>query len=167
MKLITTGLAAALLAAAALLNHVHAQSTDTVVAPDFALKSSDGSNYRLSEYRGSVVLVSFFASWCGDCRSQLESMAGLQQKYAGSGLELLAVSLDRDMHQVDDTVRALGLNFPALHDAGGVVGEMYQVKRMPYAVLIDQEGIVRDEYVGYSNGEEEQYLAEARALLAW
>jgi peroxiredoxin len=157
-------LAVVLLAAAGLIGIVHAEFAGTP-APDFALKSVNGKNYRLSEYRGRVVLLSFGASWCGECRAQLETLTGIHERYAGSGLELLAVSLDRDMHQVDDFARALDIEFPTLHDAGGAVGERYAVKRMPYVVLIDQEGIVRGEYVGFSKGEEQQYLAAAGSLL--
>jgi peroxiredoxin len=135
-------------------------------APDFVLKGVSGTNYRLSEYRGQVVLVSFGASWCGDCRSQLEELASLYDRYAGAGLEMLAISLDREFDDVADTARNIGAAFPTLHDAGGAIGELYEVNRMPYLVLIDQDGIVRDEFTGFSKGEGSRYLDEARALLA-
>jgi peroxiredoxin len=136
------------------------------LAPDFVLKSTTGQNYRLSELRGQVVLISFWASWCGDCRSQLKELAGLYERYSGAGLEMLAVSLDRDLDQVADAAKAIGIGFPALHDAGGAVGEQYAVERMPWAVLIDQDGVVREEFVGYRKGEADHYLERARALLA-
>jgi peroxiredoxin len=159
-------LAAVLLATAGLIGIVHAELAGAP-APDFALKSVNGKNYRLSEYRGRVVLLSFGASWCGECRTQLETLSDLQQRYAGSGLEVLLVSLDSEMNQVDDLARALDIEFPALHDAGGAVGEHYSVRKLPYAVLIDQEGVVRSEYDGFQKGEEERYLADARSLLTW
>lgn len=136
-------------------------------APDFVLKGVSGKNFRLSEYRGQVVLVSFWASWCGECRTQLENLAELHTRYAGSGLEMLAISLDRELDQVSDAARAIGLNFPALHDAGGVVGEEYDVGKLPYLLLIDQDGIVRQEFSGYQAGEETEYLEQARQLLAY
>jgi peroxiredoxin len=135
-------------------------------APDFVLKGVSGQNYRLSELRGQVVLLSFGASWCGDCRSQLEELAALYDRYAGAGLEMLAISLDRDFDDVTDTARHVGAAFPTLHDAGGEIGRLYEVNRMPYLVLIDQDGIVRDEFTGFSKGEGSHYLDEARALLA-
>lgn len=135
-------------------------------APDFVLKSVAGKNYRLSEYRGQVVLVSFWASWCGECRSQLEELAGLYQRYEGSGLEMLAINLDRDLGTASDAARAIKAGFPTLHDVGGAVGELYAVDRMPFVVLIDQDGIVREEFVGFRKGEGSHYLDEARALLA-
>jgi cytochrome c biogenesis protein CcmG/thiol:disulfide interchange protein DsbE len=135
-------------------------------APDFVLKSVSGKNYRLSEYRGQVVLVSFWASWCGECRSQLEGLTGLYQRIAGSDLEMLAVSLDRERRQVTEAAQALGVGFPALHDLGGEVGKQYDVDKLPYVVLIDRDGFVRSEFIGYSRGEEEQYLERARELLS-
>jgi len=134
-------------------------------APDFVLKSVAGRNYRLSEYRGQVVLLSFWASWCGECRTQREELAELYQRYAGSGLEMLSISLDRDFDTASDAADAVRAGFPTLHDAGGTVGEMYAVNRMPYVVLIDQDGVVRDEFTGFRKGEGSQYLDEARALL--
>lgn len=136
------------------------------VAPDFVLKSVSGTNYRLSEYRGQVVLLSFWASWCGDCRSQLKTLADINERYSGVGLQIFAVSLDRDLDEVSDTAQSVGVEFPALHDAGGLVGERYAVNQMPYVVLIDQDGVVRYEHVGFRKGEESQYLQQARTLLA-
>ena len=135
-------------------------------APDFVLKSVDGQNYRLSEYRGQVVLVRFWASWCGECRSQLESLAGLYDRYEGAGLEMFAISLDRELDQVSDAAGQIGVGFPALHDVGGSVGEQYDVGKLPYVVLIDRDGTIRDEYTGYRRGQEDQYLQRARELLA-
>jgi peroxiredoxin len=157
--------AVALLTAVGLIGAVSAELAGAP-APDFVLKGVSGENYRLSEYRGQVVLVSFGASWCGECRSQLEELAQLYDRYAGAGLEMLAISLDRDLDDVSDSARALGAAFPTLHDAGGAVGELYAVGRMPYLLLIDQAGIVREEFTGFSKGEGSQYLDEARALLA-
>jgi peroxiredoxin len=134
-------------------------------APDFVLKSTSGKNFRLSEYRGRVVLLSFWASWCGECRSQLESLGALYDRYDGAGFELMAVSLDRDMDDVSGTVAAAKVGFNVLHDAGGAVGEQYDVGNVPYVVLIDRDGVVRAEFEGYRRGEEQQYLEGVRALL--
>jgi peroxiredoxin len=108
-----------------------------------------------------VVLLGFWASWCGECRSQLEALAT-----APHGVDVLAVSLDRERGQVIDTVTALGLEFPGLHDAGGVVGERYDIDDLPHLLLIDQEGIVREEFAGYRKGAERTYFEQAEILLA-
>ena len=65
-------------------------------APDFVLKSLSGKNLRLSEYRGDVVMLSFWATWCGDCRAQLDELGAMRDRYQDAGVELLAVSLDQN-----------------------------------------------------------------------
>lgn len=135
-------------------------------APDFVLKAADGKNYRLSEYRGQVVLLSFWASWCGECRSQLEGLVEQYTRFAGADFEMLAVSLDRDRDDVVDAARSLGIQFPALHDLGGDVGEQYDVDDLPWVLLIDRDGVVRAEYSGYDRGQEIEYLDRVRSLLA-
>ena len=135
-------------------------------APDFVLKSMTGTNLRLSEYRGQVVLVGFWASWCGECRSQLQGLADLYERYQGAGFELLSLSLDSERRQASETVEAIDVGFPVLYDPDGSVGEEYEVPSMPYVVLIDRDGIVRDEFVGYRKGDEAQYLERVRALLS-
>ena len=135
------------------------------LAPDFALKSASGSNYRLSEYRGRVVLVSFWATWCGECRSQLTALADMHQRYPDVGLQFFAISVDRDVDDVADAAHRLGIEFPALHDVGGHVSEQYAVDRTPYVVLIDQQGVIRFEHAGFHTGDEREYLEQARLLL--
>jgi peroxiredoxin len=132
-------------------------------APDFVLKSVSGKNLRLSEYRGNVVMLSFWATWCGDCRAQLEHLGEVRDRYRDAGVELLAVSLDQTMRQAKDaTSRA---SYPVLHDAGGEVGRMYDVGKVPVLVLIDRSGVVREVFEGFRRGNDEQYLAEVQALL--
>lgn len=132
-------------------------------APDFVLKSVQGRNLRLSEYRGEVVMLSFWATWCGDCRAQLEKLGEMHDRYADAGLELLAVSLDQSARQVNAATAAAA--YPVLHDASGEVGRLYDVAQMPVMVLIDRGGVVREVYEGYRRGNEAEYLERLQALL--
>lgn len=132
-------------------------------APDFVLKSVAGKNLRLSEYRGDVVMLSFWATWCGDCRAQLEHLGAMRERYRDAGIELLAVSLDQTVRQASEG--SAGANYPVLHDAGGEVGRLYDVTKMPVMVLIDRGGVVRDVFEGFRRGNDEQYLTEVQALL--
>ena len=68
-------------------------------APDFVLKSLDGENLRLSEYRGQIVVMNFWASWCGRCRDQLPSLENLHERYGDSGMQILSVNLDGDIEK--------------------------------------------------------------------
>jgi peroxiredoxin len=132
-------------------------------APDFALKSLTGENLRLSEYRGEVVMLSFWATWCGDCRAQLEQLGEMRDRYQDAGVELLAVSLDQNARQASEVTSQA--NYPVLHDAGGEVGRLYDVSKMPVMVLIDRGGVVREVFEGFRRGNEEQYLESVQALL--
>jgi peroxiredoxin len=134
-------------------------------APDFVLKSVSGRNLRLSEYRGEVVMLSFWATWCGDCRTQLERLGDMYTRYQDAGVELLAVSLDQNAKQAQEAAAALGVSYPVLHDAGGEVGRLYDVSKVPVMVLIDRGGVVREVFEGYRRGNEDQYLERVQALL--
>jgi peroxiredoxin len=134
-------------------------------APDFALKSLAGENLRLSEYRGEVVMLSFWASWCGECRAHLERLADMYARYQGAGVALIAVTLDQSARQAGETASALDLSYPVLHDARGEVGRLYAVERMPMTVLIDREGVVREVFDGSRRGSEQEYLESVRLLL--
>jgi peroxiredoxin len=132
-------------------------------APDFVLKSFSGNNLRLSEYRGEVVMLSFWATWCGDCRAQLSELGAMRDRYQDAGVELLAVSLDQSARQASAMTE--GSTYPVLHDAAGEVGRLYDVQKMPVMVLIDRGGVVREVFEGFRRGNEEQYLERVQALL--
>lgn len=132
-------------------------------APDFVLKSLAGQNLRLSEYRGEVVMLSFWATWCGDCRAQLTELAAMRDRYHDAGVELLAVSLDQNARQASEVTAEA--SYPVLHDAGGDVGRLYDVTKMPVMVLIDRGGMVREVFEGFRRGNEQQYLEHVQALL--
>lgn len=134
-------------------------------APDFVLKSLSGENYRLSEYRGEVVMVNFWATWCGDCRAQLSELNEWYGTYQGAGLQLLAVSLDRNHADVSETAAALELEYPVLHDTDLEVSRLYDVGSMPVSVLIDRDGIVRDVIEGYRRTRSDELLDRVRDLL--
>jgi peroxiredoxin len=134
-------------------------------APDFVLKSVAGENLRLSEYRGDVVLVSFWATWCGECRTQLTELNDWYGTYAAAGLRLLAVSLDREFAVVSKTAASLDLDFPVVHDGNLEVSRLYGVSEMPVAVLIDRDGIVRDVFEGFRRTTEQPLLDRVRDLL--
>lgn len=117
-------------------------------APDFVLKSASGSNLRLSEYRGEVVAVAFWASWCGDCRDRLAELGLLTERYADTGLRTLAVSLDGDRAQARRAAQSMDLTFPVLFDEAGDVGELYAADALPMVVLVGRGGRLRGVFTG-------------------
>ncbi len=134
-------------------------------APDFALKSSTGENMRLSEYRGDVVMINFWATWCGPCRQEMPLLDELYQRYSRVGFNLLGVNIDDDSRRAMQMIEELGVDFPVLFDATKRVSEMYDVDAMPVTVIVDREGTVRYVHQGYKPGYEDKYLTEIRTLL--
>ncbi len=134
-------------------------------APDFALKSASGENLRLSEYRGDVVMINFWATWCGPCRQEMPLLDQLHSRYSRVGFQLLGVNIDDDSRRALDMVAELGVTFPILFDAEKRVSQLYQVAAMPVTILVDREGTVRHVHHGYKPGYEEKYLEQIRALL--
>jgi len=134
-------------------------------APDFALKSSTGKNLRLSEYRGEVVMINFWATWCGPCRQEMPLLDELYTRYQRVGFSLLGVNIDDDSSRALQMIEELGVNFPVLFDASKQVSRLYEVEAMPVTVLVDREGTVRHVHHGYKPGYEDKYLTEVRALL--
>jgi len=135
------------------------------VAPDFALKSSSGENLRLSEYRGNVVMVNFWATWCGPCRQEMPLLDELYARYQRVGFSLLGVNIDDNASKAMTMVSELGVSFPVLFDSRKEVSKLYEVEAMPVTVIIDREGTVRFVHYGYKPGYEEKYLDEIRTLL--
>jgi peroxiredoxin len=134
-------------------------------AADFALKATDGYNYRLSEYRGEVVAVVFWASWCGGCRRDLERLQGLRKVYGDAGMQVLGVIVDEQPESAQAIAAALGADFPQLLDVSKSVSKAYRLESLPTIVLIDRSGVSR-----FSHGEldargERDLLGELRMLL--
>lgn len=163
--LLTPIAAAALLLISAAGWPPHAPAADHREAPDFVLKSAGGSNIRLTEYRGEVVVLTFWASWCGDCRSQLETLADMHDIYRTAGLALLTVNLDREYRTVQKAAGDMQARFPVLHDAGGEVGRLYEADSLPTTVLIDRDGLVRHVFEGWRRGDEQRHIEAAQQLL--
>ncbi len=134
-------------------------------APDFALKSMTGENLRLSEYRGEVVMLNFWATWCGPCRQEMPLLDELYTRYERVGITLLVVNIDDDSRRAIEQKRELCVDFPVWFDATKDVSKLYEVNAMPVTVILDREGNVRHVHQGYKPGYEEKYLNEVRALL--
>jgi len=160
-KNLTLGLLVTVVAATSLAS----SGLEGQAAPDFALKSSTGENLRLSEYRGDVVMINFWATWCGPCRQEMPLLDELYTRYKRVGFHLLGVNIDDDSRRAMQMIEELGVNFPVLFDARKEVSKLYEVEAMPVTVLVDREGNVRYVHHGYKPGYEEKYLDQVRSLL--
>ena len=134
-------------------------------APDFALRSATGENLRLSEYRGDVVMINFWATWCGPCRQEMPLLDELYSRYQRVGFNVLGINIDDDSRRAMRMVDDLGVSFPVLFDTRKEVSKLYRVEAMPVTILVDREGNVRYVHYGYKPGYEQLYLDEIRTLL--
>jgi peroxiredoxin len=134
-------------------------------APDFALRSVRGENVRLSEHSGEVVLVNFWATWCGPCRQEMPQLDELYAKYRRAGLVLLGVTIDHQRDRAAEMAGTLKVAYPVLFDELRNVSRSYGVDDLPVTLLIDRQGVVRFVSQGYKPGYENRYAEQLRALL--
>jgi len=134
-------------------------------APDFVLRSLAGANVRLSEHLGEVIIINFWATWCGPCRQEMPLLDELYGKYQRAGLTLLSINLDDDKDRAVEMAKTLAVSYPVLLDERKEVSRSYQVGSMPSTVLIDREGVVRYVSEGYKPGYEKRYTEQLRELL--
>lgn len=134
-------------------------------APDFTLKSVTGENLRLSEYRGEVVLINFWASWCGPCRQEMPILSELHDKYRALGFTVLGINVEADSGKARKLLQELPVSFPVVFDADSVVSRQYDVVAMPSTVLVDRDGNIRFLHKGYKAGLEAVYQQQIRDLV--
>ncbi len=134
-------------------------------SPDFTLKSRDGDNIKLSEQRGNIVLVKFWASWCGPCREELPAFEALYQEYQDLGVEILAINVDDEAEKANVLLQDIEVSFPVLFDTSGEVSQLYDVSAMPTTVIVDRDGNVRVLHPGYRKGDEKKYEKAIKLLM--
>jgi len=112
-------------------------------APNFKLRDLNGQPVSLSEYRGAVVFINFWATWCGPCRVEMPAMESLYRLFDRHDFEILAVSTDAQGVSVTKPFKKeMGLSFPILHDSDYRVGLAYGARTLPMTFLIDRRGII-------------------------
>ena len=134
-------------------------------APNFTLKSNTGKNIKLSELRGQVVLLNFWASWCGPCRQEMPLLEKLQQRYSALGFTVLGVNVEEDSSKAKSLLKDIPVSFPILFDTKNTVSEQYKVSAMPSTVMIDRNGNMRYLHKGYKPGDEAQYKKWVKQLI--
>ncbi len=118
-------------------------------APDFSLTDMQGNEVTLSQFRGKVVLLNFWATWCPPCREEMPSMEQLHQRYKDQGLVLLAVNVEAEGYQaVSRFLPGKNYTFPILLDTAAEVQNSYKVFRFPETFVIDRNGTVVEKIIG-------------------
>jgi peroxiredoxin len=118
-------------------------------APDFTLPTLGGNPVRLSNYRGKVVFLNFWATWCPPCREEMPSMESLYQRLKGQDFEMFAVSIDtKGADRVQSFVATYGLTFPVLHDPHKKVYRLYGLTGVPETFIINKNGEILLKIIG-------------------
>jgi thiol-disulfide isomerase/thioredoxin len=124
--------------------------TRDVMSEDFTLDALDGTRVSLSSFKGKVVLLSFWATWCGPCKQEMPEMQTLYQKLKGRGFEVVAVDMMEDKATVSEFVKRTGYTFPVLLDTTGEVGGagLYSARAIPTNYVIDKTGKIVGRKIG-------------------
>ena len=135
-------------------------------APNFSLPDLDGKMVSLSDYRGKVVLLNIWATWCPPCVEEMPSMEKLYQELKGEGFEILAVSIDESGAQdVLPFMKKHNLSFPALIDSKGTLKDLYQTRGVPESFIIDKDGILIEKVIGPRNWANPEVIRYFRNLI--
>lgn len=134
-------------------------------APGFALPGANGSPVSFGEFEGQVVMINFWASWCGPCRQEMPLLDDLYGRYSPLGFTILGVNVEEDSTAANQFLKNTPVNFPILYDRENAVSQLYDVIAMPSTVIVDRQGQIRYIHHGYEPGNEHDYQDQIRALI--
>ena len=135
-------------------------------APNFTLKSMRGDNLKLSEHRGEVIMLSFWAAWCDPCKQGMPVLNDIYLRYRDEGFTLFSINIDKDPEKVSKELRRMQVSFPVLLDPTHEVSEKYEVEEMPSTYIIDRDGNLRYTHQGFPAGFDDVFLKQIRELMA-
>jgi peroxiredoxin len=123
-------------------------------APDFTLKNIDGNEVSLSDYKGKIVFINFWATWCGPCRHEVPAFVELQEEYGKDDLVILGISVDRgDLSVVPAFAKDYNINYEVLYASAEVVAMYGGINSIPTTYIVDREGYIRDGRIGFPGKE--------------
>lgn len=135
-------------------------------APAFSLPGRDGAPVTLESLRGKVVLVDFWASWCGPCKSSFPWLASLGTTFPDSGFVVVAVNLDKKRAAADEFLAKHPAPFTVLFDPEGKAAEAFKVAAMPTTFLVGRDGAIVETHAGFDAKKTREYEARIREVLA-
>jgi thiol-disulfide isomerase/thioredoxin len=136
-------------------------------APTFQISGRGGKTIDLSQYKGQVVMINFWATWCGPCRQEMPILEDIYKKYKPMGFTMLGVNVEPKTGDPEGWLSKLPkpVTFPVAFDVDSKVSKLYNVAGMPTTVFIDRKGNVREVHKGYKPGDEDFYLTQIRSML--
>jgi len=151
---------------ARLLNNAKIQVLPDRTQPrDFTLPLLGGANASLSSYKGKIVILNFWATWCPPCRAEMPSMEKLYQRFKNQGLEILAVDLGESAVTVRRFIQNNRYTFPVMLDTDNRIGSLYGIQAIPTTFIIDREGKIIARVIGSIEWDSPQVIAAFEALL--
>jgi cytochrome c biogenesis protein CcmG/thiol:disulfide interchange protein DsbE len=130
-------------------------------ARDFTLETLEGAGLSLQDYRGKVVLLNFWATWCTPCRDEIPDIQAAYEAYQDDGFVVLGINVEESRQQLEPFVAELGITYPVLLDETGQVLKMYRAIGLPISVILDRDGVIQVRHVGLVTAAQlEHYLAE-------
>jgi len=119
-------------------------------APNFALKAADGNMVELEQLKGKVVVVNFWATWCGPCRKEIPGFIEVYNQYRGKGLEIVGISLDRGGWEVvKPYIEQSKINYPIVVGDGDLAEAYGGIRAIPTTFIVDKDGMIANQHVGY------------------
>ena len=134
-------------------------------APDFALQTPSGKTVRLADLRGKVVLIDFWATYCGPCKDSVPALERLHRDKKAAGLEVVGISEDSFVDAVPAFVAEHKMTYTVVLDLEQTAGEAYSLRGLPQAFLVDREGNVAAKWFGWEPGHEASMRAAVEAAL--
>jgi len=135
-------------------------------APNVRLQTADGSSVQLADYKGKIVVIDFWASWCPPCKASFPALDALHGEYQARGVEVLAVNVDERRRDADAFLAGRPHSLTVLYDHEGTSAAAFGVKGMPSSFIVDRSGTIRFTHMGYSGSIDETYRRELAQLLA-
>jgi thiol-disulfide isomerase/thioredoxin len=135
-------------------------------APAFTLSGRGGKAIDLAQFKGQVVMINFWATWCGPCRQEMPLLEDIYKKYKPMGFTMLGVNVEPDSKAAEAWLaKQKPVTFPIAFDTESKVSKLYKVAGMPSTVFVDRKGNVRVMHKGYKPGDENFYLSQIRSML--
>lgn len=137
-------------------------------APDFTLNSLDGKAVSLGEFKGRVVFIDFWASWCPPCKKEMPEINRLAERFNDEDMAVLAVSVDKKKEHAEkfmSTITGLSKRITVLHDPESSIVSAYMAQAMPTSYIIDRAGVIRFVHFGYRENDPAEWVKEIESLL--
>jgi len=134
-------------------------------APEFKLANRAGGEVSLSGLKGQIVMINFWASWCGPCRQEFPALDQIYRKYKPMGFTIVAINVESEKADAERFLGKTPVSFPILFDPDNKVSSNYGVSAMPTTFLVDRQGKLRWQHRAYKPGDEAKYIEQIRAML--